>query len=48
MTPKNRDFHEIFGKTLAAELKVNLGGPAGGEALERASPPMAGGDLYLD
>ena len=32
MPPKNRDFHEIFGKTLAAELKVNFGGPAGGSA----------------
>ena len=32
MLPKNLDFHEIFGKTLAAELKVNFGGTAGGEA----------------
>ena len=33
---------EIFGKVTAAELKSNFGGPAGGSALERASPPMAG------
>ena len=30
---------EIVGKMIAAELKSNFGGPAGGSALERASPP---------
>ena len=30
---------EIFGKMTAVELKSNFGGPAGGSALERASPP---------
>ena len=30
---------EIFEKVTAAELNSNFGGPAGGEALERASPP---------
>ena len=27
---------------MSAKLKVNSGGPAGGSALERASPPMTG------
>ena len=39
MTPKNIDFHEIFGKVVSASVLLILGGPAGGEALERASPP---------
>ena len=30
---------EIFGKVASATSKSNFGGPAGGEALERASPP---------
>ena len=30
---------EIFEKSTSAKLKVNSGGPAGGSALERASPP---------
>ena len=33
---------EIFGKVASATSKSNFGGPAGGEALERASLPMAG------
>ena len=33
---------EIFEKVTSAEPKSILGGPAGGSALERASPPMAG------
>ena len=40
MPPKNRDFHEIFGKTLAAELKVNFGGPAGGSAPGKVLRPQ--------
>ena len=31
---------ENFGKVTSAKFKLNLGGPAGGEALERASPPI--------
>ena len=33
---------EIFGKSTSPRDFVVLGGPAGGSALERASPPMAG------
>ena len=33
---------EIFGKVTSAKLKSNFSGPAGGSALERASPPKAG------
>ena len=36
MVPK---MNEIFEKVTSPKLKSNLGGPAGGEALERASPP---------
>ena len=32
----------IFGKVTSAKFKLNLGGPAGGSALERASPPKNG------
>ena len=31
---------EFFGKVTSAKFKLNLGGPAGGSALERASPPI--------
>ena len=31
---------EIFGKVTSAKFKLNFGGPAGGSALERASPPI--------
>ena len=31
---------EFFGKVTSAKFKLNLGGPAGGEALERVSPPI--------
>ena len=31
--------HQIFGKVLSESVLLILGGPAGGEALERASPP---------
>ena len=31
---------EIFEKVTSASVKSNFGGPAGGEALERASPPI--------
>ena len=37
---KNRDFREFFGKTLAAELEVNFGGPAGGSAPGKALRPQ--------
>ena len=37
--PKNV---RIFGKTLSPAILVFLGGPAGGSALERASPPTEG------
>ena len=30
---------EIFEKLTSAKFKLNFGGPAGGSALERASPP---------
>ena len=40
MHRKNRDFHEIFGKTLAAELGVNFSGPAGGEAPGKVLRPQ--------
>ena len=33
---------KIFGKVTSAKFRLNLGGPAGGSALERASPPLAG------
>ena len=33
---------EIFGKVTSPKLKSNFSGPAGGSALERASPPKAG------
>ncbi len=44
MTPENRDFHEISGKTLAAELKVNFGGPTGGSAPGKVLRPQ---DVFL-
>ena len=31
---------EFFGKVTSAKFKFNFGAPAGGEALERASPPI--------
>ena len=34
--------NEIFRKVPPAQSKSNFGGPAGGSALERASPPLAG------
>ena len=33
---------EISGKVVSATSRSNFGGPAGGSALERASPPMGG------
>ena len=36
-----RKLVEIFEKVTCASVKWNLGGPAGGSALERASPPMS-------
>ena len=36
MMPK---MSKIFGKVTSTTLKSNFGGPAGGSALERASPP---------
>ena len=45
--PSQVNFTKIFGKTPAAELKVNFGGPAGGSALERASPPRGKIETWL-
>ena len=36
---------EIFENLTFAKVKLNLGRPAGGSALERASPPMAGENI---
>ena len=36
-----RKITEFFGKVAPAKSKSNFGGPAGGEALERASPKKA-------
>ena len=35
---------EIFGKVTPAKPNLDFGGPAGGSALERASPPIIGSD----
>ncbi len=39
IAPKFGCMHQIFGKVLSPSDFVILGGPAGGSALERASPP---------
>ena len=39
ISPKFGCMHQIFGKVLSPSDFVILGGPAGGSALERASPP---------
>ena len=36
---------EIFEKVTSPRLKSNFGGPAGGSALERASPPTGRGKI---
>ena len=38
---------EIFGKVTSAKLKSNFSGPAGGSALERASPPTKDCSTWL-
>ena len=40
-----RKMTEIFGKVTSTTCKSNFGGPAGGSALERASPPTGRGKL---
>ena len=39
IAPKFGCMHQIFGKVLSPRDFAILGGPAGGSALERASPP---------
>ena len=39
---------EIFGKVTSAKLKSNFSGPAGGSALERASPPEGRGKIQRE
>ena len=46
LTPQMSKFHEIFGKTLAAELKVNFSGPAGGSAPGKVLRPQ--GEIPYD
>ena len=45
MTPK---MTEIFGKSTSPRDFVVLGGPAGGSALERASPPTGRGEFQKE
>ena len=45
MRPKNQDFHEISDSLHENRSVSSSGGPAGGSALERASPPK--GIVYM-